>query len=116
MTMESDLTTLLKTICTRTFTDTAPVSTVRPYITFQGIGGKSLRYTENTANLRHTRMQINVWSKTRVEALSLIRLVEDAMCAATVFTATPDGEPMNTKDDDMDLYGCHQDFNVWSAR
>ena len=43
MSMESDLVSLLKVICVRTYPDIAPEGTAVPYITWQGIGGDSLR-------------------------------------------------------------------------
>ena len=117
MTMESDLFTLLKTVCPRVFPDFAPTATVRPYVTFQGIGGQSLRYLENTAaDKRQTRMQINVWADTRAQSLSLCRLIEDAMCAATVFVATPDAEPVHDFDADLPVYGSIQDFLIHATR
>ena len=117
MSMESDLVTLLKTICTRTYPDLAPEGAATPYITWQGIGGESLRYVEGSAaNKRNTLMQINVWSTTRLEALTLIRQIEDALCASATFTAKPSGEPLSTFEPDANLYGCIQRFEIWSSR
>jgi hypothetical protein len=117
MSMESDLVTLLKTICTRTYPDIAPEGAATPYITWQGIGGESLRYVEGSAaDRRNTLMQINVWSATRLEALTLIRQIEDALCASGAFTAKPQGEPLSTMEPDTNLYGCIQRFEIWSTR
>src|SRR5574343_1379892 len=74
MSMESDLSTLLKTICPRVYPDLAPVGTVTPYVTWQAIGGTAIRFGDGSApDKRNTLMQINVWSKTRLEALTMIR-------------------------------------------
>lgn len=121
MTMEADLATLLRTVCPRVAPDVAEIGTARPYITYQGIGGDAWRYQDNTAaDRRHSVMQVSVWSETRAEALVLIRAVETALCAATVFTATPyDSEPRWTSDQvppDIRLYGCIQDFEIVSLR
>lgn len=117
MSMESDLSTLLKTICTRTYPDVAPANTASPWITWQGLGGESLRYVEGSAaDKRMTLMQISVWSKTRLEALTIIRQVEDAMCASGSFIAMPQGEPASTYEPDTQLYGCIQRFEILSAR
>ena len=117
MSMESDLVTLLKTVCTRTFPDVAPELTAKPYVTWQGIGGESLRFVENTAaDKRNTLMQINVWSATRQEALTMIRQIEDAICASALFTGTPQGEPLSTFEPDTDSYGCIQRYEIWSTR
>ncbi|MEN6538694.1 MAG: DUF3168 domain-containing protein [Mizugakiibacter sp.] len=115
--MESDLATLLKGICVRTYPDIAPPNTATPYVTWQGIGGESLRYIDGAAaDRRHTLLQINAWSKTRSEALTLIRAIEDALCASAAFTATPQGEPLSTYEPDPLLYGSLQRFDIWATR
>ena len=117
MTMEADLNTLLKTKCPRVFLDVAPSGTTLPYVTWQGLGGESAGFLDNTAaDKRNTLMQINVWSKTRLEALTLIRQVEDALCASASFVATPQGEPLSTYEPDTLLYGCIQRFEIWATR
>ncbi len=117
MTMEADLRTLLATVSPRVFPDFAPPGTARPFITFQGIGGPTYRFLDNTAgNKRTSRVQVDVWSNTRLESLSLIRAIEDALCAATVFTATPEAEPVNDFDADLPEYSCSQDFLIHSTR
>ena len=42
MTVEADITTVLKTQCARVFPDFAPMSTTRPYVTYQKIGGRTI--------------------------------------------------------------------------
>lgn len=116
MIMESDLFTLLKTLCPRVYPDVAPEGTARPYITWQGIGGVTARYIDGTAaDKRNTLMQVNVWSGTRLEALTLIRAVEDALCASA-FSVIPHGEPLSTYEPDVALYGCIQRFEIWCTR
>ena len=119
MSMESDLTALLKTLCPRVVPDFAPAGTVAPWITYQAIGGQPLRFTEGSAaSLRHTLLQVNVWAPTRAAALLLIRQMEDALCSVSTITARPASEATSTADEDMTppLYGCTQDFDVWAAR
>ena len=119
MSMEADLTALLKGLCPRVFPDFAPAGTLPPYITYQGLGGRPQRYADNTAaNKRHTHMQISVWAATRAESLTLVHQVEDALCAAAAFTASQANEPFNSVDADREpaLYGCVQDFDIWAAR
>lgn len=114
--MESDLTALLKTLCPRVFPDVAPTITQKPYVTYQQIGGVPLRYVDNTAaDKRHHMMQINVWASTRKEANQLSRAIEDALCAATVFTARPMSEAVADAEDE-DLRGNRQDFHIWATR
>ena len=119
MTMESDLTTLLKGLCPRVFPDFAPSGTAAPWITYQHIGGQPLRYADNTAaDKRHTHLQVNVWHASRLDALQLMRQVEDALCATAVFVARPVSEPTSQAEEDMlpSMYGFLQDFEIWSQR
>ena len=117
MTMESDLQTLLAGICPRTFPDVAPSGTVAPWVVWQGLGGDSLRMLDNTAaDKRNTLMQISVYSKTRLQALQLIRQIEDAITASMPLIATPLGEPASTYEDDTKLCGSIQRYSIWAAR
>lgn len=117
MTIESDLVAVLKSVCQRVYPDFAPQGAAVPYLTFQLIGGQPMRYLNNAAaNQRHTMVQVNTWSATRAEALALARAIEEALCAASAFTARPDSEPIGDVDADVGRYGCMQDFSIWSSR
>ena len=117
MSMESDLSTLLAAICVRTFPDIAPANTVTPYITWQALGGEAMRYTDGSAaDRRNTLMQVNVWSKTRLEALTMIRQIEDAMCSFSGWQAQPQGEAMSVYEPDTLLYGSIQRVEIWATR
>lgn len=115
MSIETDLDQLLKAINPRTWPDVAPDNTA-PYLTWQQIGGESFRYGDNTADIRWPLIQINAWAKTRLEAQALILQVEDAMCAAAAFQATPQGESISRHEPDTKLYGSIQRFEVFGAR
>ena len=115
--IDTELPALLKTLCPRVFTDFAPVTTLRPYVTFQLIGGRPLRYVEGAAaDKRNSVVQINVWASSRHEANGLARQIEDALCLTAVFSATPDGEIVGDFDADIPVYGCRQDFQILSSR
>lgn len=119
MTVETELNTLLRTLCPRVYPDVAPAGTARPYVTYSGIGGKPLRWLDNTAaDKRHTIMQINVWSSTRLETMALIRSIEEALCASSTLTAMPMDEPYSTYEEDAEppIYGANQDFSIYSTR
>lgn len=115
MTFEADLFTLLKTVTPRVFPDFAPVSTAKPYCTYQQIGGEVLNMVANVApGVRNAMLQITVWSSTRAEALQISRAIEDAMCTATVFKAArPLSAAVADYDAEIPIYGCRQDFTVW---
>ena len=121
MTMESDLTARLKTVSANVFPDFVPAGTAAPWITYQHIGGQPMQYVDGTAaDKRHTLLQINVWAGSRLQALSLARQVETAVCnlSLTPFVAQPASEPITAFEPDVKptLYGCMQDFDIWSSR
>jgi hypothetical protein len=117
MSMESDLSTLLKTVCPRVFPDVAPAGTSTPYVTWQGLGGESISFLDNTTgDKRNTYMQVNAWSATRLQALQIIRDVENAMRATSAFICKPMGEPISQYEEDTGLYGAVQRFSIWSTR
>ncbi len=117
MSMESDLVTVLQALCPRVYPDVAPQGAAVPYVTYQHIGGTPLRFVDGQpASLRHTMVQVNTWAATRAEALSLTRAIEEALCAATAFTARPDAEPLADVEGETDRRGCLQDFSIWSNR
>lgn len=115
--MEAALLALLAAICPRVSPDFAPLSTARPYITWQALGGRSLRWLDGSAaDKRHTLLQINTWAASRKDATEMMRLIESAMCASTSFKAWPEGEPISTAEEDLDLYGSAQTFSVYALR
>lgn len=117
MSMETDLVTLLQTVCAKVYPDVAPEGTAPDYLTWQGLGGTPLRFNDGEApDQRNTLLQINAWSATRLGALALIRAVEDALCLSSAFIARPQAEPQSTHERDVELYGCIQRFSIWSMR
>lgn len=117
MSMESDLSTLLKTICPRTFPDVADIGTAPPFIAWQLLGGESQRALDNTAfDKRNSYVQVSVYSLTRAESLAKIRAAEEALCASPAFTCIPMGEPLATYEGDTKLFGAIQRFSIWAAR
>lgn len=117
MSMESSLVTLLATVCARVFPDVAPAGTAAPYATWQGIGGASIRYGDNSQpDKRDTLVQVSIWSTSRIEALTLIRQTEDLLRQSTDFQCRPEGEPASTYEPGTLLYGCIQRFSIFASR
>ena len=117
MSLETDLHTLLTATCPRVFPDVAPGNTVRPYITWQQIGGMTINPLGNEVpDKRNAYIQINVWSNTRNEAVQLAQAVEASLLQATVFQARPNAAHIASYDDDLLVYGTVQDFSVWATR
>lgn len=118
MTVEADIYTLLQGfVGGRAFPDVAPFSTVRPYITYQQVGGEVINYTDaQLPDKQNGFFQINVWATSRAAAAALSLQVDAALRAASAFQAEPQSAPIATHDPDLDLYGTIQDFSIWSAR
>lgn len=112
MTMEADLTTLLKTLCPRVTPEFAPTSTVKPYVTYQQIGGDVINPINNDApGKRCAVIQINVWSDVRSQARGLIDQIEDAM--RSFHSARPQSAAFTDYDHDMLVYSSQQEFRFW---
>jgi len=117
MSLETDLIAVLKVRCPRVFLGTAPHDTATPYITWQHIGGESMRFLDKTApSTRNAYVQINAWAATPKAAIDLLRQIEDDLCAATALTASPQGEPVGAYDDGDVLKGALQSYSIWGAR
>jgi hypothetical protein len=116
VTFEADLFTLIKTVTPRVYPDFAPVSTARPYVTYQQIGGDVINLIANDSpGKRNAVLQISVWSNTRAEALQISRAIEDAMRASTAFIARPIGAAVCDYDAEIPVYSARQDFTCWHS-
>lgn len=115
MSFESSLYTLLAAVTPRVFPDFAPMTTTRPFCTYQQIGGDVLNMVENVApGVRNSMLQISVWSDTRKEALQVIRAIEDAICASSVFpSARPLSAAVCDYDAEIPVFGARQDWTIW---
>ena len=117
MSLESDLYTVLAAVCPRAFPDVAPTTTVRPYVTYQQIGGEAINFMgREIPNNRNARVQINVWSDTRASAVSTMQAIEDAIRMSVLFQGEPESAPTSDYDHDMLVYGSMQDFTIWADR
>lgn len=118
MTVEKDLFDTLKGLVgNRVFPDFAKVETARPYITYQQIGGAVINVLSNeVATKKNSRIQINVWSDSRIEANQLMLAIESAMVTSNLFTSRPESAFIGAYDYDVPVYSCMQDFSVWSVR
>lgn len=117
MTLESRLVAVLKEFTPRTFTDFAPTSTARPYITFQQIGGQVVRQLANEVpSVENAEVQINVWADTRSDAKSLILQIEAALITGATMRARPLAASVSDFDADMERFCSRQDFSIWCDR
>lgn len=117
MTVEADLFNVLKAICPRAYPDIAPTNTIRPYVTYQQIGGKAVSYVDpSIPSLKNGEYQINIWADTRTQASAMALQIEAALITANAFQARPLSAPASDYDYDMLVYGSRQDFSIWSDR
>lgn len=117
MSLESDLYTVLSAVCPRTFPDFAPTSTVRPYVTYQQIGGDAVNFLgREIPNKRNARMQVNVWANTRESAVTTAQAIEDAIRMSTLFQGEPESAMTADYDADFPVYSSSQDFTIWADR
>lgn len=116
MSLESDLVSLLQSLCPRVFPDVAPADAGLPFITWQQVGGDVIRPLSGLPGKRNAMVQINCWSDRRSVANELALAVEAALVASAAFVARPVSALVATHDDDTDLRGAMQDFSIWADR
>lgn len=111
MSLKTDLQTCLKALAP-TYPSTAPASAARPYITAQGVGGKEHETLADGGGAPRTRVQIDVWSTTALEAETLAKSAKTLLRAAFKV-----GEVLDNPDDfevDTRLYRASFDVAIWS--
>lgn len=118
MSAESIFVAAVKTCCADTFPDYLPDGiTAVPYVTWQGVGGQTLRSLDNIAgDKRNTVVMVKAWTYRRTDTLTLIRAIEEAVCALTDLIVIPQNEPMSVYENDTKLFGSIQYFSIWGAR
>lgn len=93
--------------------DAAPAGTPMPYATYQQVGGQTIDPINGAApGVWISRIQLNIWSKTRLQANTLMRACETAL-RANPFAARPVGALIARHEPITSLRGAQQDFSVW---
>ena len=93
--------------------DVASHNAVTPYVVMQVIGGETLSFMENVPpSLRNARVQVAVWSDSRLQANDVMRAIEDALIV-NIQWCQPIGAASSDYDSTTELRGCRQDFSVW---
>lgn len=117
MTVETLLRAAIVGLCPRVFADVAPVKTLRPYVTYQQIGGEVITFLDNSLPSKENAVfQINVWDDTRQGAKALAKQIEAALTTTMSIQARPMAAVMSDYDEDMERYGTRQDFSAWCDR
>lgn len=98
----------------RIFPDFAPAGTVPPFITYQVVGGKPINFlTGDRPDRTNARVQINVWSKSRLDASVLGAEVEDAIRVAVMLQPEVLTGRNSTFDEETQYRGTMQDFSLF---
>lgn len=118
MALEDELVAIMRTQCPRMFATTASGDTPTPYGVWQHIGGTPFRFFDNSAgDKRNAHIQVTVWALDSKTAITVMRAIEDALCAATDrLTVNPLSEPIDAFDETNELKGVFQSFSVWGPR
>ncbi|MFD2298398.1 DUF3168 domain-containing protein [Paracidovorax citrulli] len=119
MSIESELLAVLQARCPNVYPTIGPHGAPLPRIVFKHVGGRTLRYVENTSNLRNVLMHVAVWADDPAVAFALIRQVEDDLCAHPVLQVEPQGEPTAGIADGAEaqsVYGATQIFSIYGSR
>jgi len=120
MSAEATLVTLLTGLVGgRIYPDVAKLGAALPRIVYQQVGGENITYLEGTLpDKENGRMQISCWAGKRSDAITLAKQVEALILAEPTFQAEALGARASTVETDVDpyVYGCRQDYSIWTAR
>ena len=117
MSIETDVVALLQARCDNVYRVLAPHGSPLPRLVHQHVGGRTMRYMENTAALRNVLLHISSWAETEPAAFALIRQVEDDLCAHPTLQVTPQGEPIaGIAEGENTMYGATQIFSIFGPR
>lgn len=117
MSLEASLKTLLGPLVSGRCTpdvipDGAPTF---PLIVYQQVGGQAYEYLDKSLpGHDHARVQVWVWSRTRLEASDIIRQARVALVGSDLTVETI-GAATSDYNEALKLYGSRQDFGIWYA-
>lgn len=116
MTQDELIFSLLKgLVANRVYPDIAPQEASVPYITHQDVGGESINFMDGAAPGKgNTRLQVNVWAKTRAEAKAISLAAEGILRSAPALATTVLGSLMTTVDATTGYRGTIQHFSIWA--
>ena len=115
MSLEAQIKTLLGPVVSgRCYPDTIPDGTPTfPLIVYQGVGGTAFEYMDKTLpDQEHARVQVVVWSKTRLEASQIAREAREALVLSDMAVETY-GAAVWLYEEALKLYGARTDYGIW---
>jgi len=100
----------------RVFPDIAPPNTVRPFMTYQSVGGVPSNTLCGNTTQQNSRIQFNVWcdgsAGGRTAANTLMRAVEVLVTEAPLRGVSL-GSLVALYDEITKTYGARQEFSFW---
>lgn len=113
MSLEASLYTILSPLVAgRVYPDITPEPPAFPCIIYQQIGGKAFDYVDKSLPANdNARVQILVWSKTRMEASAISRAARVALMASALNVRTV-AAAISQYHEYLALFGARQDFDV----
>ena len=114
MSLEAQIKSALASIASgRIHADVTPDKPVFPCVVFQQVGGDVLNPLECVVpDKDHARVQVWVWSKTRLEASSVARQARVALVEGDL-KAYAYSAPVSEYNDALKLYGARCDYGIW---
>lgn len=94
------------------YPDVAPDGTLPPYFTYQAVGGQSVNMLDDVVALQNARIQVNAWTTSRSQAVTMINAAINALCPEPIL-ANSIGAPISTYETDTKFYGSRVDFSIW---
>jgi len=95
---------------TRIYQTIAPQDVVKPYVTWNIVGGHSESYLSEGAGSDQQRIQVDVWALDGVGRKNLANAVRDALEPY----GYPVGVPMDDYESDTKLFRMMLQFNFWT--
>ena len=114
MSLETDIVALLGPLVGgRCYSDESPDGAALPFIVYQGVGGQVVEFMEQAiGSEENIRLQVVVWSRTRLEANAIIRQARAAIIGSTMQVSTL-GAAAWLSNEPLKLRGARQDFSIW---
>ena len=114
MSLEGDIRTALSGVAGgRVYPDVTPDTVTYPCVIYQQVGGDVLNPLECVVpDKDHARVQVWVWSKTRLEASSVARQARVALVEGDL-KAYAYSAPVSEYNDALKIYGARCDYGIW---
>jgi hypothetical protein len=102
-------------VANRVYPDIARPDAQAPFITHQDVGGEAVNFLDGAPpGKANTRLQVNVWAKTRAEARAIAYQVELALRGVHELSTEVLGSLMTTADQATGYRGTVQHFSIWA--